>query len=109
MIYVTNAFSLNMLRCASALVAITKVDIETVKSLIVNGFVSAVGHEDVAKIVSNLLGIDVPFNRVNVTLNEGDVVVVAQYVGPRLEPGTTTLPSGAKIEFFVVEVKEAKA
>jgi len=49
-----------------------------------------------------MLGVSVPVNRVNVKLT--GPMVVAQYMGPRLPEGATTLPEGAKIEFWKVEL-----
>ena len=59
-----------------------------------------------AKVVSNQLGIEIPTNRINVVLKPGDNVIVAQYIGPRLPEGTTTLPAGARVEFFKVNFSE---
>jgi len=67
---------------------------------------SAIGHADTAKVVGDLLGIDLLANRVNISLNPGDNMVVAQYIGPRLQEGATQLPDGARIEFRLVKVKE---
>ena len=66
--------------------------------------VSAIGHPDTARVVSGILGFEVPANRVNVELEEGDVLYVAQYKGPRLEEGATKLPEGATLEFFEVTI-----
>lgn len=53
---------------------------------------SCIGHADTARIVGNLLGIDMPMNRQTVTLEKGETVIVAQYTGPRLPEGATELP-----------------
>ena len=39
------------------------------------GYVSAVGHQETAKALSGLLGIDVPMNRIEVTMRAGDRAV----------------------------------
>ena len=60
---------------------------------------SAVGHADTAAVLAALLGVPVPVARVTLpTTTVGDVVV-AQYSGPRLPEGATTLPAGARLEF----------
>lgn len=64
--------------------------------------VSAVGHADTAAIFAAQLGREVAPNRVSVKLAAGDILVVGQYVGPRLPEGTTELPEGARIEWWVV-------
>ena len=55
---------------------------------------SVVGHPDTASIIG------VPCNRETVTLDKETVLTVAQYIGPRLDPGTTVLPEGAQIKYF---------
>lgn len=67
--------------------------------------VSAVGHADTAALFSSTLGFHIPVNRVNVTLDRGDRVLLGQYRGPRLPEGSQTLPEGATIEWFWVEVE----
>jgi hypothetical protein len=56
-------------------------------------------------VVGSLLGREVPMNRATVQLTAGDVLFVAQYSGPRLPEGATSLPDGAKIEFLRVTLR----
>jgi hypothetical protein len=61
---------------------------------------SCVGHADTAKVFSTLLGVDVPENRVTVTLGE-EFSLVGQYIGPRLEVGLQRcLPVPRSIGFW---------
>lgn len=104
MFYLLNAFSLNMLdRDADLLVR--HVCLEAAQN-IARIATSAVGHADTAAVFSDVLGVDVPCNRVSVTLNTGDLALVGQYSGPRLEEGATSLPEGATIKWMVVGVRE---
>jgi hypothetical protein len=64
---------------------------------------SCIGHADIATVLSRLIGFDIPVNRVSVSLKPGDVLVVGQYVGPRLPEGCSILPEGARIEWYVVK------
>ena len=64
--------------------------------------VSVIGHTDTAAVVSTLLGFEVPANRVSYAVEDGDVLFVAQYTGPRLPEGATQLPEGGNIRFFRV-------
>lgn len=64
--------------------------------------VSAVGHADTAAILGGILGRKIAVNRVSVKLNAYSRAVIGQYVGPRLPEGTTTLPEGAAIEWWIV-------
>ena len=64
--------------------------------------VSCIGHADTAAILSGILGMDLPPNRVSVKLTDHDTLLVGQYIGPRLPEGATTLPEGATIEWWVI-------
>ena len=97
-IYLSNAFSLQMqgdFFAETSPISISEVPRE---------FKSIVGHTDVAAVLSDLLGINVPVNRVSVSLQPGDVLFVGQYCGPRLQEGATRLPPGAKIRWYRVDV-----
>lgn len=65
---------------------------------------SAVGHADTAALFSALLGRPVEQVRRSVQLGDEDVLLVGQYVGPRLPEGSTTLPAGAAVRWLVVEI-----
>jgi hypothetical protein len=107
MVYVTNAFSLNMLpeNCTVANILVTKISPDTAREFLRrNNFQSYLGHPDLASIASNLLGVSLEVNRSNLTVKEGDAVLVVQYRGPRLPEGTTQLPEGATIEFWLVDI-----
>lgn len=97
--YILNAFSLQMLQSDSA-VFVREV---TVSDVIKFDLQSAIGHADTAAIVSKLLGIELPCNRISVHLSSKDRCIVAQIVGGRLPEGCTTLPEGVQIKFYCVE------
>jgi hypothetical protein len=63
---ITNFGSYSFIRISSA----------EAKALLSDGFVSAVGHEGTARVMSALIGMDIPFNRVAVHMNPGDEAVV---------------------------------
>ncbi len=98
---IANAFSLNMI-AAPCTVEVQEISLETVKAF---ALTSAVGHADTAAILSGLIGQTIPFNRVNVSLGKNQSMIVAQYNGPRLPEGTTTLPEGASFKFLLVTVQ----
>lgn len=105
MIYLANSFSLQMLDLEKhSLVEVTPLTMQEVKELLGSDFVSAVGHQDTAGVLTTLLGVDIPFNRINVTLTPGDSLVVAQLIGGRLPEGSTTLPEGFTFKFLKVEL-----
>lgn len=103
--FLLNSFSLNMLVDMTATVRFTEIDeTSTAAALAQSEWTSAVGHADTAAILSNVLGLPVPCNRVTVTLKAGDRAIVGQYKGPRLAEGATELPEGAEIKWVTVEV-----
>jgi hypothetical protein len=81
------------------------ITVEQARAMLVNGFVSAVGHADTALLFSNTLGVDVRPNRISVSFTEGEQALLGQYSGPRLPEGCSVLPEGAKIVWIRVEVE----
>ena len=96
--YLSNAFSLQMVKDFPTTVKVEEVS----PSNIPEEAVSCIGHIDTASVVGNILKRDVPVNRVNVTLERGDELFVAQLTGGRLPEGSTTLPEGFKLKFLKV-------
>jgi hypothetical protein len=107
-----NSFSLNMLQEVPAELYIEQISLEEAREIIaeelealpLSGFKSAIGHADTAVILSDMLGIHIPFNRESVTIHPGGEILVAQYSGPRLNEGTTVLPEGASIKWMLISV-----
>ena len=105
-VYLSNAFSLSMI----ANLGHCNLDItsnicnyqQMIESL---EPISIVGHQDTANLFSNLLCMDVPMNRVSVTLEKGDILIVGQYQGARLPEGTSVLPEEASINWMCVHVE----
>lgn len=104
--YIVNAFSINMLPRERVSVVFTPISNGEAAAIAAEGLESAIGHADTACVVGSLLGIDLSANRVDIKVAPGDRLLVAQYTGPRLPEGATALPEGAKIEFWVAEVRE---
>lgn len=101
-IYLGNSFSLNMLAYDEfTLIRARKVNPDEVPA----DAVSVIGHADTARVVSGILGREIPANRVNVALEDDDILYVAQYKGPRLEEGATKLPEGATLEFVEITLQ----
>jgi len=54
-------------------VSIQKIDLETARRIVREmEFTSAVGHEATAKVLTELLGVEIPYNRITVKMKEGD-------------------------------------
>lgn len=111
MLYISNAFSLQMLekfRFKDGFESeISIKHVETPGAFIKPGeeFVSLVGHDDIAAVMSSILGVEVPVRRVSETLLAQDDLLVAQYVGPRLPEGAKTLPEEASIHWMHVRIR----
>jgi len=124
--YICNSFSLNMLPEWVAVGSVTfrRLTLEQARTLIlaertVNCEVeSAIGHAGTAAVFSQLLGIELPVNRINASLTPSIVhaypcgsrhseeILVGQYRGPRLPEGATTLPEGAEIQWILATFRE---
>ena len=95
--YLSNAFSLQMTD------ADCNIKVRTVKpEEIPADVISCVGHADTARVLTSLLGREVPCNRESISLMEGDELYVAQIIGGRLPEGATTLPEGVSFKFIKV-------
>ena len=104
MLHICNAFSINML-AGDTFAAFTKVTPEYAARMVADeGYVSHVGHEDMAKVMGTILGIELPMNRDTFIKGDEDLLV-GQYRGPRLPEGTVELPEGATIEWWVVSTQ----
>ena len=80
-----------------------RLEIEEARGILSDGFVSAIGHSDTAAVLSSQLGLPVAHNRVNVSIEDADVLVIAQLTGGRLPEGAKTLPEGMRIEYWEVK------
>ena len=103
--YICNAFSLQMLPKGLACdLRVEPITVEAVRALDLQ---SAIGHADTAVVVGNILGKEFAAERVNVSLDNGDSIIVAQVQGGRLPEGATTLPEGTRLVFLKVTVMVA--
>ena len=110
MLKLVNALSLNMLE-GDCILQCRTVSLEKVKEIWLDGRriylldkETVIDHKDLAAIVGAMIGIPIRSSRESVWLNPGDECLVAQYTGPRLPEGTTTLPEGAKIVWWHVGI-----
>jgi PIN domain nuclease of toxin-antitoxin system len=86
---------------------IKEVDIEEVKRILTNPFISAIGHLSTAEVLSRMLGKKIEPNRVEVKVKEGDLVVVFQIL-KRIEEGKVLTDEEVRAlphKFFVIEVQ----
>lgn len=103
-VIISNALSLQMVDIPATIVA-NPISVEEVRELLSNNdWMSAVGHPDTARVMSGLVGVDIPANRVNVHLNPGDILIVCQVTGGRLPEGCTELPEGVQMKWIKVDI-----
>ena len=98
-----NSFSLNMLASFPAQPLFEEISLDEAQALAPT-FESAVGHADTAAVFGEQLGVPLAAVRATITLHKGDIAVIGQYVGPRLQEGSTSLPVGATIKWIRVTV-----
>lgn len=98
--YITNAFSINMVK-GNNTVSMEEIGSEEVQKM---ELVSAIGHDDTAAVVSNILGKDLKESRITLTLAPGTEIIVAQLRGERLPKGSTKLPDNCELKFYKVGI-----
>ena len=77
---------------------------EVVEILQEHDYTSCVGHADTAGLYSETLGLPIEANRISVSLDFGDAILVGAYNGPRLPEGCTPLPEGTTLNWVVYVV-----
>ena len=113
-VILANAFSLSMLKPEhvkqGVQIFIKELSIEEVKELLSQGFESAIGHESTAKILTQLLGVEVPTRRIMVTL-EPEITLIVFQLMERLPEGKILterelqqLIERGKAKFFLVKI-----
>ena len=104
--YISNAFSIQMIAniIMKGGVDIHFTEISDLKEIKEAEIISAVGHPDTAAVISDLLGKEVPANRISISLEKGDVLYVAQLLGGRLPEGCKSLPEGFQMKFYKVTI-----
>jgi hypothetical protein len=58
------------------MVVLRKIELTKARDILsTSEFISAVGHESTAQVLSELLGVDIPCNRITVKLKSGDMCI----------------------------------
>jgi hypothetical protein len=84
-------------------IKLTKISIEEAKEILKNGFISAIGHEGTSQILTKLLGILIPTNRITIFMKPGDVGIHF-FLKQRLPEGTVLSEEQLnKLEFWLVK------
>lgn len=91
-------------------ISLRRIDVKAAKQILSEGFVSAVGHEATAQLLSKVLGIPIPTNRGSVFMEKGDKAVHF-FLKQRLPEGVVLGKNElAKLDYWLVlsEVEETK-
>ena len=86
-VYISNAFSLSMIKESPTLVRIEEITTEKVKEILSLPFTSAIGHTSTAEILSEILEKKIEANRIQIQLDKNDVLIVFQLL-KRLPEGS---------------------
>jgi len=109
MIFLTNSFSLNMISdvASNVTLKVNEVSLETVKTVLAQqSWTSAVGHQSTCEVLTHLLDMSVPCNRVAIKLQYNDILLVFQLL-VRLEEGKVLSSSELKTlpyKFYLIEL-----
>ena len=87
MLYILNSAILPLKEGEGYIISAKQISIEEAKEILQKEkFVSAVGHKATADLLTWILGVEIPFNRIQITLEPGDKVL-AFLLKKRLEEG----------------------
>jgi hypothetical protein len=87
MLYVLNSSTLPLKPGKEYLVKVKQLSIEEAKKILQSEpFISAVGHQSTAEALSNIFGVEIKFNRIQIFLDDGDKLI-SIILKKRLEEG----------------------
>ena len=76
MLYILNSSTLPLKSGKEYLIKAKEISVEEAKKLLQNEpFISAIGHESTAKALTNIFGVEVKFNRIQIFLDDGDKLI----------------------------------
>ena len=78
-----------------------KIEIEDLKRC---RLVSHIQEQDYESVVSSLYGRNLVYSDEMFRLSQNKSMLIARYVGPRIEAGERTLPTGGKMDFYLLRV-----
>jgi len=76
MLYILNSATLPLAGGKKYVIKARELSIQEASEMLKNEeFVSAIGHEATAKALSNIFGVEIPFSRIQITLQPGDKLI----------------------------------
>jgi len=101
-LYVVNTPILSLSEEISEItVRVRKISVEEAKKILKNDFVSAVGHEATAKFMTQILQVEIPYNRIYVKYCPGDVAICTKLLQRLPEGKVLSEEELAKIPFEI--------
>jgi len=111
MLYIANTFTLGMLKNSQGVFKYRTITLDEARDLVQNNaFVSCVGHQATAELLTTLLETEIYYNRIQISVAPNDQILVCQLL-VRLEEGKiltlqemNELYAQGKIAFILVDV-----
>jgi len=103
-VYILNTLivPVNFDETPEAKVRLRRISVEEARAILAGGFISAVGHEATAKLLSQLLGVEIPAIRQTIFMKPGDKAVHF-FLKSRLPEGVVLGEEELKrLEFWLV-------
>lgn len=106
MLYLVNAFSLQMLTHPVSTIFTSPMTAERARNAMISQHgVSAIGHLDTARVVGKDLCLPLMCSQQRIRLNQGDTLIVAQITGGRLPIDAEELPAYMELTYSHLEVR----
>jgi hypothetical protein len=88
----------------SVVIRLKRISVDEVKAFLSDHpFISAIGHQGTAQLLTEILGIEIPVNRITVQLKEGDIFI-AFVLKQRLPEGVIlTKEQLQKLDYWLVK------
>lgn len=102
-VFVSNAFSLNMVKKAGSY-TLRVSDTVNLVDLLKDGVVVSIKTPAMVDLYNSITGSVAQPGLCDIDLKVGDILVVMQYNGPRLERGCSKTPTDGVLNFYTVEV-----
>lgn len=103
-VYVSNAFSLNMVSARSFTLRVC--DTVHLTDMLRGDLVVSIKNPAMVDLCNGITGSKAVAGLGNIDLKVGDKLIVMQYNGPRLERGCTSCPKDGNLRFYTVTICE---